>query len=273
MKKANLYFDTSSLINLTNNNQIPVSQIKKHYDVFLSLLNYFEIIVYKDNSKRINLLEFIKILKKHMPLDLPTSIIRRFLSDFSTNQNQTRWSIMGLNYPDWNDANNVLLIADYLRKEKEYFVVTNTRARTFLQSIKTNNSNPTVQDSVLYLNYIYSQNSILEDIFNGISVIQPNLHFSIQDKIGLMKSLPLICYFAPWLLAHQRLAIKNSHFSPKKNPNSIDIAHSFYMGTCDVFVTDDERLHSLLDDLNKFMLFTSFKKVKIIDSEQFLNSF
>jgi len=272
MNKAKLYFDTSSLINFISTDHILPDQIKINYDVFLSLLNYFEIIVYEDNSKRIYLLDYIEAFKDHLPLDLPTSIIERFLSDYSTNKNQTRWSIDGHNYPEWNDANNIKVIREYLKKEKEHFKATNTRARIFIENNKMNTNNPTIQDSLLYLNYIFSQNNILEGIFEGISCIQPKLNFPTLEKIELMKSLPLICFFVPWLFGHHRLAMKNSYFSPKKNPNSIDVAHSFYMGACDVFITDDKRLHSLLDDLNKFKFFNFYKQVKILDSSQLINS-
>jgi hypothetical protein len=44
------------------------------------------------------------------------------------------------------------------------------------------------------------------------------------------------------------------------------------MGVCDIFVTDDERLHSLLEDLNKFKYFKHYKQVRIINSNQLINS-
>ncbi len=214
----------------------------------------------------------IEEFKKHLPFDHPTRIIKRFLSDFATNKKQTRWSIIGHRYPEWTDADNISLIRVYLKEEKEHFKTININTRNFLKNNKMPINNPTVQDSLLYLDYIFNQNNILEGSFNDISYIHPKLNFSTQEKIDLMKSLPLICYFVPWLLGHHRLAMKNSHFSPKKNPNSIDIAHSFYMGACDIFVTDDERLHSLLDDLNKFKYFKYYKQVRIIDTNQLISS-
>jgi hypothetical protein len=272
MEKAIVYFDTSALINLKKINHPTSEQITNKYDVILSLLNFFEIIVYENSLDRAILLDFFDEIKKHLPLDLPTSIVEKFLSDYTMGKNQTCWSARGERYPDWNDSHNIVLIKDYLKKEKEHFKINNIKARAFISKNNMKTDNPQLQNAISFLSYIYNQNSILLGIFEGILYIQPKLNFQTQEKIDLMKSLPLICYFVPWFLGHHSLAIKNSHFSPKKNPNSIDVAHSFYMGACDIFITDDERLHTLLDNFCKFKYFNSLKKVQIMNSNQFANS-
>jgi hypothetical protein len=272
MRKAVIYLDTSSLINLNKNSCSYPLEIVKKYEVYLSLLNFFEVIAYENEINKNQLLNFLKKFKTHLPLNLPTCIIANFLSDYAKNKNHSCWSIGSEKYPDWNDSNNVFLIKNYLKSEKEHFIISNNNARNFIKKNNLNSNNPTLQNGFSYLNYIYSQKNILLSIFEDISFIQPKLVFKTQEKIDLMKSLPLICFFTPWLLGHQRLAIKTTHFSPKKNPNSIDVGHGFYMGACDIFVTDDERLHSLLEDFNKFKYFKHYKNVRIINSCQLINN-
>jgi hypothetical protein len=272
MKKAVLYLDTSSLINLKNNFCDNPAQIVNKYEVYLSLLNLFEVVAYENEIEKNQLLNFTEELKTHSLLNLPTSIITNFLFDYAANINHTCWSIESVKYPDWNESGNIFLIKNYLKDVKEHFRISNIDARYFIKKNNLNSNNPTLQNGFSYLNYIYSQKHILLGIFEDISFVQSKLVFKTQNKIDLMKSLPLICFFAPWLLGHQRLAIKTTHFSPKKNPNSIDVGHGFYMGVCDIFVTDDERLHSLLEDLNKFKYFKHYKQVRIINSNQLINS-
>jgi len=270
-EKRVLYFDNSAFDNLINVGHINVGQIKSNYTVYISLINYFEIVVYKRNSIKQNLLNYLGGFNEHLPLDLPTRIIRKYLIDIKGKGDRTCWSIQGDDYPDWKDDGNINVISEFLKKEKAHFEVTNAEARKYVGKDKLKSKIPIINNSKLYLDYIYSQPKMLSEIFSGISGIIP-LQFPYQDQIELMKSLPLVCYFAPWLLAHHKLSFQRSHFSPKRNPNAIDVAHGFYMGACDVFVTDDERLHSLLLEISKFKYFACYKKVQVMSSSQFANS-
>jgi len=121
-KKKILYMDTCALINLKNVDMNISNKIAMKYDVYLSLLNMFEIIVYKNTKDKIQLLKFIEILKKYSLLDLPTSIIKRFLYDFSMHNTKTLWSITKESNPDWNDSNNILIIKDFLKHEDFYII-------------------------------------------------------------------------------------------------------------------------------------------------------
>lgn len=114
--------DTCALINLKNVDMNISNKIAMKYDVYLSLLNMFEIIVYKNTKDKIQLLKFIEILKKYSLLDLPTSIIKRFLYDFSMHNTKTLWSITKESNPDWNDSNNILIIKDFLKHEDFYII-------------------------------------------------------------------------------------------------------------------------------------------------------
>lgn len=248
--------------------------MENHF-VYLSLLNKFEIIVYQNKQKKKQLLDFLDKLNKSnfALLDLPISIIENYISSYSNKNSNTCWSVLKEKNPDWDSQNNVLIIQDFLRKNNDRFLITSKNARNFIEeNVKKNTDDPVIQNSIAFLEYLYSQDYILLNLFESIFKTQKKTIISNPDKINVMKSLELLCFFGPWLLGFHKLAIQRNHFSPKRNPSSIDVSHSFYIRICDIFVTDDEPLHLLLTDLTKFKYFKDRKQIIIKNSNQFINT-
>jgi|GEM_PF-6173398 len=264
-RKKNIYLDTCSLINLFEQNRNIAKQLSNKFNIFLSLLNKFEICVYKNPIKKEELLKFCEELnpKQFLPLDFPITILNNFFADFIEGKGKTIWTISNWGVPDFNDKNNVSLIYKYLTESKEKFIVNNKKTREFILKLNKKDLNHSFQNPQKYLNCLFTQDQIMIDLIENIFNIQLN-KISSKNKIILSKSEPLIYFLGPLFLGYHRLAIKETNYSPKKNPNSIDIAHCFYLGATDIFVTDENEILTMLNDFIHFKYLERFLKTKKI---------
>ncbi|UCH93688.1 MAG: hypothetical protein JSV88_25935 [Candidatus Aminicenantes bacterium] len=274
-----IYFDACSLGSLyRKRNSFELKRITNKFEVCLSLLNIFELLVYKNVVLRDKLLKFYNKLnnKNYLPLDFPLDLLKKFYLGYKSGQKNVNWgnseigetSLAYLENPTAIKANEINSVEKYLEDTKKFFRIAgeSSRKRPFVKEMFKNKNEP--KNIGEFLELALNSDSILTELFEETIQFLGVKDYKKEEGIFFIKKVE------PWLFFWGAYfgGIYNQTFKREYNPNPdiIDISQAIYLGACDYFITDDIALFSLLENLNK-LDFVKKKRI-ILRSEEFLKT-
>lgn len=281
--KFRVCFDNSSLCHMyLSRKKIQLERIFDKFDIYLSVLNISELIVYKNIENRNELLRFYDKInyQNNNPLDFPNFLLKKaYLAHSSGKENliasndrdSGRTFLRYLKKPDDISQQNVLKTEKYLRKNKEIFISPSKAARDDprIKNMFKNKIEPKNLSEFLELTL---ENDDLVTSFVERMVLSFGINdFNKKNGIAIFKEI------TPWLFYLSALfgGFYNWGFRRGCNPNPdyIDVSQAIYLSFCDYFITDDNALKNLLNEVIVFIeSYLSYNlKKKVLKFDEFLS--
>lgn len=257
------YLDTSSINSLVDSPNFALisERIPKRDIVYPSVFNVAELGATSDERRRLELLKLTKkISGNYRPLAMPGDLLKRAVASVSAKAKDMDHS-MG---PEWggvwialNDPSLIHEAAYYeiiawKRKQEEWFQGMHDRGRQKMQAY-INRLSDTDRFSIT------SRFSSLVKLYSPEGEFVRSVVFDLASHSGADVEIDgvlvgeIIRYSEHWRFFLTSMAyglfsrgVKQTKFSKKRNPGSIDTQQAVYLAACDVFVTADNEQRQML---------------------------
>lgn len=263
MATVEICFDTSA-INALSDDPEKVSitaRIRGSHRALVTSVNIVEVVATPDSGRRRVLLETLRGLSDgSRPLVMPNKLVRRAIRAFAFPRKGFTAEIGDEDAAVWNlltdpDAAGVAEQSSYLEwKEKleRDFTDSHRRARDGYQAMIE--QNPTLRPrSFSHILKAYREQGA-DAVYATIKHVYKNearRDLARDAMWRLLERVPhLLLYSAGWLHEIFHRAVRESHYSAKGKPGTLDLWCAVYLPHCDILVTRDRGQYKALRILN-----------------------
>lgn len=257
------YLDTSAINSLFDSPNLALisARIPKRDVVYPSVFNIAEIGATSDEKRRLELLNLTKqISGNYRPLAMPADLLKRALTSVRARAKDMDHSMgpawegiwIALNDPSLIYEAAYKEIVEWKSKQEEWFQGMHDRGRPKMQSF-INRLSETDRSSIT------SCFSRLVKLYSPEGEFVKSVVFDLASRSGADVELDdvfvgeIIRHSEHWRfflisMAYGLFArgVKQTKFSKKRNPGSIDTQQAVYLAACDVFVTADNEQRQML---------------------------
>ena len=222
--------------------------------VWISALNVAEVGQTSENSRRISLLQLLKVLTDgRRPLEFPTILIQRCIVAYSKKLPSIDISISGNSEDIWQVLIDPTLLDDAalikwsqpLRKFEKKFLATHRSARPHFQKL-IGKREPFPKSAAELLKAYASNEAFLHDIVNPIYKNVVGADLPVSETMDLLRALPQLAGFLlTWGHSIYCRSIAQSGYGIR-NAGNIDIWFGSYLAQVDRFVTNDLKQYQAL---------------------------
>lgn len=256
------YLDTSVINQLYDDSKsdILINRLKDIATVVISIFNVVELASTNDKNRRIGLINAAKKLSNnYRPLAMPGDILKRSLVAICNNHYKMDNSIgsewdniwIAQNDPELIDNDFYVEICEWKNYQEEWYQKMHEHGRPNLQKVllelPKSKRNDIVQNFSKILKYYSQQDELIANFIEKVNV-KNNLKLSnenIRKKI-LNHSEHWRFFLAAMVYGLYVRSCRESNYSKKKNPGSIDTQQSVYLATCDIIVSADIKQYNMM---------------------------
>lgn len=257
------YLDTSSINSLLDSPKFALlsESIPKRIIVYPSVFNVAEIGATTDELRRLELLKLTKkISGNYRPLAMAGDLLKRALASVRIRAENMDHSMgpewegvwVALNDPSLIDEAAYNESVEWKRKQEEWFQEMHDNGRQKMQSyIKSLSESDRLSLTSSFSGFVklYSPES---EFVKGV-VLDLATRFGANVEIDNVLVNDIIRHSEHWRFFLTSMAyglftrgVKQTKFSKKQNPGSIDTQQAVYLAACDVFVTADNEQRKML---------------------------
>jgi hypothetical protein len=263
------YLDTSAINSLFDSPNLGriSARISKRDVVYPSVFNVAEIGATSDKARRFGLLKLTKQLSgDYRPLAMPADLLKRALASVRVRAKDMDHSMgpewegvwIALSDPSRIDDAAYKEIVEWKRKQEEWFQEMHDNGRPKMQSYINRLSEP-------------DRHSLTSRFSRHVKAYSPEgefvkgLVFDLATRSGANIEIDsvlvdeIIGHSEHWRFFLTSMAyglfargVRQTNFSKKQNPGSIDTQQAVYLAACDIFVTADNEQRRMLRLLAPF---------------------